>query len=134
MRNPHGPYITAVVGAMPVGFTPSDWWVSDAETAEDGESATLSAVISWGRNAAPDLYPDGLILCWDLDREWQYAGMRSGGSNDPPADLPLPLWAEPVDVAAAARALLTDKEPAPSSGREWQNAAVKVAVKEWVES
>jgi hypothetical protein len=85
-------------------------------------------------DVSPDEYPDGLLLCWDLDREWQYAALRRDGSNDSPEDLPLPLWAHPEDVAAAARALLRGDQLPEARWPEWRDERVLAAVRRWVES
>lgn len=135
MRNPHAPYINAVIEAMEaMSVDPADWWVSDAETGADGETCTLSAVISWNGKVSPEEYPDGLLLCWNLEQGWQYAGMRPDGSNDWPEDLPLPLWADPADVAASARALLRGEQWMSVDHPQWHDDAVSAAVKAWVES
>lgn len=78
-RNPHDPYIAAVFDAMLGVPQPDNCWVSDAETGSDGETCTLSAVLIWEGEVSPDLYPDGLLVCWDLECGWQYAGNRHGG-------------------------------------------------------
>jgi hypothetical protein len=133
-RNPHSPYIDAVVDAMTGTPAPAVWWVSDAETGADGETPTLSAVLTWGRDASPDEYPCGLLLCWDLDHEWQHAAVHPDGTNDPPKDLPLPLWAAPGDVAAAAQALLRGEQVEGAKLPEWRDEQALAAVDEWVRS
>lgn len=134
IRNPHVPYIKAVVKAMTDVPPPKKCWVSDAETGEDGETRTLSAVLTWEDDAGLDEYPDGLLVCWDLDRLWQYAAVKPDGSNEWPEDLgDLPLWATPEDVAAAVRALIHGG-PMPASTTEWHDAQVMAAVKEWIAS
>jgi hypothetical protein len=129
-RHPHEPYIAAVVDAFDANG-PIDDYVSSAETADDGTTCTLSAVLSWDDEASPDLYPDGLIVCWDLHRGWEYAGIRPDGSNDVPEDLLLPLWAAPEEVAAAVRALLAGEDPPFVALPDWHDDAVKAAVKAW---
>lgn len=125
---PHQPYINRVTEAM----SPSDWWTSSAETAPDGEHITLSAVLNWDHEVAPDLYPYGLLLCWSLHTGWQWAPNRKDGSNEWPEDLPLPLWARPADVAVAVRALLAG-EDVPSATAEYDDAEVIAACQPWLD-
>lgn len=133
-RNPHQPYIDAVEAAMrALGIEPNSAWADDAETRPDGRTCTLSAVFSWDGDVEPDRYPDGLLVCWDLDREWQHAALKADGSNEWPDDLPLPLWALPADVAASAGALLRGEE-LPAATGEWSDPIVLDEVRKWVES
>jgi len=124
---PHQPYINRVTEAM----SPSDWWTSAAETAPDGETCTLSAVLNWDHEVEPELFPYGLLLCWSIHTGWQWAPMRADRSNEWPEDLPLPLWARPVDVAAAVRALLAD-EDVPAATAEYDDAEVIAACQRWL--
>lgn len=133
-RTPHAPYMDAVFAAMrALHIEPSDYWIDDSETGTDGATMTLSAVFTWDGEVSPDLYPDGLLLCWDLDREWQHAVLKSDGSNEWPAGLLLPLWALPADVAASAHALLHGDEPPAATG-EWSDPIVLDEVRKWMES
>lgn len=129
--NPHAPYIRAVVDAFPADIAPTDFWCSDAETGEDGRTCTLSALLSWDDEAAPDVFPFGVILLWDLENDWQYAAMRSRSENEWPLELPLSLWAAPEDVVATVQALLAGRKPPAVSLPEWRDDAVLAAVREW---
>lgn len=131
LRNPHAPYVVAVCSAMPDECIATDWTASDAETGSDGETCILSAVISWDDEASPELYPHGLMLCWDLEDGWGYAAMKADGSNEYPIELALPLWAAPQDVAGSVRALLAGEVPPPASLPPWRHDAVMAAVKAW---
>lgn len=134
-RNPHAPYIAAVVDAFPANIAPAEDFVDDQETGEDGRTCTLTAILSWDDEASPDLYPHGLILCWSLEREWQYAALRDRhGVSDWPDDLPLSLWAAPEDVVAVVRALLAGEEPPTAERAEWHDETVIAAVREWAAS
>lgn len=133
-RIPHAPYMDAVFAAMrALHIEPTDYTVDDSEAGTDGSTMTLSAVFSWDGDVSADRYPDGLLLCWDLDREWQHAAMKADGSNEWPEDLYLPLWALPADVAASAWALLHGGE-LPTSTGEWSDPVVLANVREWVAS
>jgi hypothetical protein len=124
---PHQPYINRVTEAM----SPSDWWTSAAETAPDGATCTLSAVLNWDHEVSPELYPYGLLLCWDLHTGWQWAECRRDKTNEYPEHLPLPLWARPADVAAAVRALLAGEDVPPATA-EYDDAEVIAACQRWL--
>lgn len=134
-RNPHEPYIDAVLAAMPADVAPAWCWVDDTETGDDGETMVLTAVLTWTGEANPRLWPHGLLLLWSHEHGWRYAGLRPDGSNDWPTETDLPLWAAPADVAALAAALLDEDQPIPAATNpEWCDAAVMTSVREWIDA
>jgi hypothetical protein len=129
IRCPHTPYIHAVTDALrAAGRAPADWFVDDSETGDDGETMTLTAVLTW--DGGIDGFPDGLLLRWDLEQGWQWAEMLCDGSNRVPEDLPVPLWAAPSAVVGCVVALL-DGGDLPASDGVWHDDAVAAAVAAW---
>ena len=126
-REPHAPYIAAVVAAA----NPDDYWTDSAETAPDGETITLTGLLQFGYHVAPEHWPHGLLILWSLHEGWQYAGLRADGTNDIPEPLPLALWAPPELVSDAALDLLAGNDPKPS-GDEWDNQLVINACLPWL--
>lgn len=133
-RNPHEPYVDAVFAALrQAGMEPSQCWTSDSETAADGMTCTLSAVLIWSSDDLPSFEFDDFLLCWDVHKGWQSADMNADGSNTWPEDLPIRLWAAPAAVAACVESLLRHAGIR-SSNATWRDALVFAAVDEWLAS
>lgn len=123
---PHDPYITAVCDALTTaGIELTDQcWTDDGETR--GTYCYLNAVITLDPSGTRDLdwedvpadaaWPHGLLLIWEwhtgIEAEdgepergpsWQFAELKSDGSNEYPASLPVYGYASPTAVVEAAR-------------------------------
>jgi hypothetical protein len=132
---PHDPYITAVDTILTTsGIGCDDGWTSDVDEYEpDGIHTTLSALYRWNAGDTalnPDEHPDGLLLLWNAVAGWEYASLRPDGSNEIPTDLPIPVWAAPIDVATRIRAVMGGEKPA-TTEQVWDNADVPAAVEAW---
>ncbi|MFF7901217.1 hypothetical protein ACFZCV_20830 [Streptomyces sp. NPDC007920] len=126
---PHDPYIEAVTEALTAaGLAPTDHsWTDDNETR--GTYFYLNAVLTLDpsgtvRGTDEDIpsgaaWPHGLILTWEWHsgREadqgepergpvWQFAALKSDGSNEYPTDLPVYGYASPAAVVEAARKVI----------------------------
>jgi hypothetical protein len=133
-RNPHDPYIDAVFAALKqAGMEPSQCWTSDSETADDGMTCTLSAVLIWSSDDLPSFEFDDFLICWDVHKGWQSADVNPDGSNTWPEDLPIPVWAAPTAVVDCVESLLHHAEIR-SSGETWRDDVVLAAVDEWLAS
>ncbi|MGW4030778.1 hypothetical protein ACWEFL_15905 [Streptomyces sp. NPDC004838] len=124
---PHDPYITAVGDALTAaGLELTDQcWTDDGETR--GTYCYLNAVLTLdpsGTIAADDIpsgtpWPHGLLLIWewhtgieadqgepDRGPVWQFAELKSDGSNEYPTELPVYGYASPASVVEAAQKVI----------------------------
>jgi hypothetical protein len=125
---PHDDYIGAVINALTeAGLEPPEFWTSDSET--KGVFCYLNAIITLDPNGLRDLdfdeipagasWPHGLILSWEWhtgleeggDPEkgpvWEFAELKSDGSNEYPTGLPVHGYASPAAIVDAARKVIT---------------------------
>jgi hypothetical protein len=126
---PHDPYITAVCDALTAaGLELTDHcWTDDCETR--GTYCYLNAVITLDPSGTitadeqPDGgadWPHGLLLIWEwhtgIEAEdgepekgpvWQFAELKSDGSNEYPTGLPVYGYASPAAVVDAARKVIS---------------------------
>lgn len=125
---PHDPYIAAVVDALTAaGLEPTDYtWTDDSETR--GTYCYLNAVITLDPSGtitsddegvpAGTAWPHGLLLIWEWhtgaeDGEpnrgpvWQFAELKSDGSNEYPTGLPVYGYASPAAIVEAARKVIS---------------------------
>lgn len=124
-KQPHDPYITAVIDALTATDLPptDDTWTDDGETR--GTYCYLNAVITLDPSNTSDLdrddiptdaaWPHGLILIWEWHTgiedgargpQWLFAEIKSDGSNAYPTSLPVQGYAAPAAVVDAARKVI----------------------------
>lgn len=136
---PQDPYIEAIGDALTAaGLAPTDYtFTEDSETR--GTYCYLNAVITLdpsGTLASDDedardeaAWPHGLLLLWEWHTgieadqgepergpSWQFAALRSDGSNEYPTDLPVLGYASPTAIVEAAQKVIAHKiKPNPYS-------------------
>jgi hypothetical protein len=118
-------YIGAVIDALTAaGLEPPEFWTSDGET--KGVFCYLNAIITLDPSGTHDLddipedatWPHGLILSWEWHTGledggpeegplWEFAELKSDGSNEYPTGLPVHGYASPAAIVEAARKVIT---------------------------
>jgi hypothetical protein len=145
---PHADYTAAVTDALTeVGLDPVNAWTDDCDTR--GAYRYLRAGFHFTpeetHGVDPARWPDGLLLIWEwhpgletgeAERGpvWLWAKRLPDGSNTDPVPLPLPGFANPVQVAwSLAELINTGCTPRRRIG-EWACAAsTSAACEAWAE-